>query len=69
MQGGGVSQSAPLMKTDSFCPVHATRQITAKWGPLFLTSGRLPRVYAPGKNSSEVDMWVSSDGRFQLKLG
>ena len=42
---GRVSQRMPLMKTDSFSTVHVGRQITAKWKPLFLISGRLPKVY------------------------
>jgi hypothetical protein len=39
------SHRTPLMKTDSFSPVHAAGQITAKWVPLFLMTGRLPKVY------------------------
>jgi hypothetical protein len=58
------------MKTDSFCAVHVGGQITVKWKPLFLISGRLPKVYAScervrGRHMGLVGRTFSIKGRIK----
>jgi hypothetical protein len=56
------------MKTDSFCAIHVGGQLLLSGSLCFSSVDVCPKCMRRVKES-EVDIWVSSDGRFQLKEG